>query len=112
MYKTSVHAVFRITLPHSGLGEIRSGHVLHGIAVPLPPRAAVVLDVGAGWWMRESEMARIAASLGRCGAVSIEGTDLRSGGADEDLEGVITGVCAIAATLARLLEARAPIDQT
>lgn len=101
MDNPSVRTVFRITLPHDGYGEIRAGHVLDGIAAPLPPGVAVVLEVGAGFWCRDSELERVARSLEQAAHISVTGTDLRQGGADDI--SIVTGLDAIARRLARHL---------
>ncbi|MYS19169.1 hypothetical protein GA0115240_105822 [Streptomyces sp. DvalAA-14] len=95
----TVRAVFRVTLPHDGYGEIRAGHILSGNPLPISPRSAVVLDVGAGYWCRRSELERMAHALADCGLVSITGTELRTGANHGD---VVSGLEAIAEELAQL----------
>jgi hypothetical protein len=99
MDRRSVRAVFRIPLPHNGVGEITAGP-LHGSGLSVPPSAAVVLDVDAGYWCRRSELELIARSLADVALISVTGTDLRSGGTCDD--GVVTGLAGIAAEIARL----------
>lgn len=101
MDKISVRAVFRIILPHDGYGEIRSGHLLGGEGLPFPQGAAVVLEVGAGYWCRGSELERIALSLATVRQISITGTDIRKGGTSDG--SVITGLGEIAAKIAHLI---------
>lgn len=101
MDKRSVRAVFRISLPHDGYGEIKAGHILGGGELPFPHGAAVVLEVGAGHWCRCSELERIARSLANVAVVSVTGTDVRGGGSDG---GVVIGLDAIAGVLAQLIE--------
>lgn len=100
MDELSVRAVFRIPLPHDGYGEIRAGHLLNGGQLPLPPRAAVVLEVGAGYWCRRSELEAIARSLHGARVISVSGTDMRQGGRHDD--SVITGLTQIADALHEL----------
>lgn len=100
MDKPSVRAVIRIPLPHDGYGEIRCG-LLSGSVLPFPPGAAVVLEVGTGYWSRASELERIARSLAAVGQISVTGTSVRMGGPSGD--GVITGLGEIAAKIAHLL---------
>jgi hypothetical protein len=101
MDKPIVRPVFRIPLPHDRCGEIRAGAVIDTMP-PLPPSAAVVLEVGAGWWCRHTELERISSVLGTVAHISVTGTDLRRGGADGQ-NGVVTGLGGIADMLGQLI---------
>lgn len=103
MNQPTVRAVYRIPLPHDSYGEIKTGHALAGCSASFPPGCAVVLEVGAGYWCRGSELARVAGALDGVAHVSVTGTDLRRGGVDDAFDGVITGLAEIAARLAQLL---------
>lgn len=103
----TVRAVFRIPLPHDGYGEIKAGHLLNGFGLPFPPGAAVVLEVGAGYWCRRSELEAVARSLDGVRTISVSGTDLRQGGRDG---AVITGLGQIAAALHAMCTAPALFD--
>jgi hypothetical protein len=99
MDKPIVRPVFRISLPHDRTGEIRPGPVFDAMS-PLPPGAVVVLDVGDGWWCRRYDLECISGVLGRVALVSVTGTDVRNGGADD---GVVMGLSAIAEEIARMI---------
>lgn len=101
MDKPTVRAVLRVSLDSDRYGEVTAG-VLDSPVQPFADGAAVVLDVGDGWWMREAELERILPALSRVSHISVTGRFVeRRGGAGGF--GIIYGLEAIAARLDDLL---------
>lgn len=96
MDKPTVRAVHRVVLDTDSFGGITFG-ALDSPCQPFPQGAAIVLDVGDGWWTRESELERILPALSQVGHISITGRFVERRGAPGF--GIICGLEAIAARL-------------
>jgi hypothetical protein len=101
MDKPTVRAVHRVILDTDRYGSITAG-VLDCPVQPFPPGAAIVLEVGDGWWIRETELERILPALSRVGHISITGRHVDRKGGRGDF-GIIYGLEAIASRLDQLL---------
>lgn len=108
MDKPTVRAVHRVILDTDSFGGITFG-ALDTPVQSFPRGIAVVLDVGDGWWTRESELERVVPSLSRVGHISITGRFVERRGAPG--LGIICGLEAIAARLDERL-ARPPLFES
>lgn len=103
MYKPTVRAVHRITLDTDRYGQITAGGLnMVGDALPFPDGAAVVLECGTGYWIRESELEHIRSALSNVGHISITSTSAQTQGGSGHF-GTIFGLDAIARRLDELL---------
>lgn len=101
MDKPTVRAVHRVILDTDRYGAITAG-VLDSPVQPFAPGAAIVLECGDGWWMREAELERILPALSGVGHISITGRFVERRGGRGDF-GIIYGLDAIASRLDQLL---------
>lgn len=101
MDKPTVRAVHRVILDADRYGCVTAG-ALDAPVQPFSAGAAIVLEVGDGWWMQETELARILPALSNVGLISITGryVDRRGGSGGF---GIIYGLDAIARRLDQLL---------
>lgn len=100
MVNPSVRAVHRIPLAADGFGQI-TARSLDGLP-PLPDGSAVVLEVGEGWWINESDLEHIRRALSGVGHISITGVHQQRGGGVGRF-GLVYGLDTIAARLSQLL---------
>ncbi|MFJ2952944.1 hypothetical protein ACIO8H_35830 [Streptomyces sp. NPDC087226] len=101
MDKPTVRAVHRVILDADSYGGL-TARALDCPVQPFAQGAAIVLECGDGWWMRESELERILPALSRVGHISVTGRFIERRGASVGF-GIICGLEAIAARLDQLL---------
>lgn len=101
MDKPTVRAVHRVVLDTDRYGCITAG-VLDSPVQPFPRGAAIVLEVGDGWWMHNSELERILPALSQVSHISITGRHVDRGGGAGGF-GILYGLAAIAEKLDQLL---------
>lgn len=102
MNQPTVRAVHRITLKPDSDGRITVRALDLGARQLLPDGAAVVLEVGTGWWLTRSDVDHIAAALSNVGHISLSGVFAeRHGGRGQF--GVIYGLEQIAQELHRAI---------
>lgn len=101
MYKPTVRAVHRITLDADRYGQITAGD-LNRVGPLLADGACVVLDCGAGFWIKDCDLEHIRSALSNVSHISITSTDAQTRG-EVGRFGVITGIDSIAARLDELL---------